>query len=467
MYGNLNWWFWYFNKNLISEYFYGDGYKLDHRLVPFKRINRIYGNHDDSSPIITDDPKLVDKASVRIDFLETDVDYFISLREFYKDKDPNFKIEKIELEYFTEDHLLTEMIEFINKFCPNNLITDWNEWTVENIKALTLLNWANVDITFNSNHYEHISFWFVNTPIQLYDSKADQMLTFEWESIDFSFIEEEVSVELDITGEGESNENEFKEHRIWQRKIEEVKLIETNTGNFLFIPLDTIGSISYSRLWEISSADDISKQFSDLYIDYRFYDDGFIVPLIYSNRILINANDEELKNCLNQCKHIHHMFKQKYLEIKIKSLGRLLEINKLLSDDFSSINSTYRYYDESNIEDNSISEITNSPDWSNLKFINIYNERTLLPDEFQFWWNVLRYRRTRFNLTTIYLMFSLLSECLTVLTLCLGWPELESVKLRYSEADIEDEDEVIEHAKSEFRQNFGIIQRLFIWKVWE
>ena len=332
-----------------------------------------------------------------------------------------------------------------------------------------MINWANVDISFSDDSNEDISFWFINTPIQLYDSKAGQKINFEWESIKFSFIEKDVSVELDINGEGESNENEFKKHRIWQHKIEEVKFLKTNTWDFLFIPLDTISFISCSRLWEISSAFDISKQFADLYIEHTFYKDGFVVPLRYSNKILIKPNDEELENCLNQCKYIYHIFKEKHLEIKINSLGRLLEINKLLSDDFSSISSTCIYYNESNIEDNSISEITNSPDWTNLKFLKIEKGRTLLPDEFQFWWKILRSRRTRFNLTTIYLKFSLLSECLTVLTLCSGCPQLESVKLGYSEADAEnkDEDEVIEHAKREFRQNFGFIQKLEIRKVWE
>ena len=393
----------------------------------------------------------------------TYADDFNLIWEFYKDKDPNFKIKKIKVIEFI-DYLHVEHIKFINKISPNNLEIHINKWTVEEIKALTLINWANVNLRFSYYNNENISFWFVNTPIQLYDSNSDQMLTFEWESIKFSFIEKYVSVELYINWEGESNENEFKEN-----KIEEVKLLKTNTGNFLFIPLDTIGSISYSRLWEISRADDISKQFADLYIEHRFYDDGFVVPLRYSNKILIKPNDEELGNCLNQCKYIHHIFKQKHWEIKIKSLDRLPEINKLLSDDFSGINSTYRYYGESNIEDNSISEIMNSPDWSNLKFIKIENKRTLLPDEFQFWWKILRYRRTRFNLTTINLKFSLLSECLTVLSLCSGCPQLKSVKLGYSEADTEDEDEdeVIEHANREFRQNFGFIQKLEIWKVWE
>ena len=378
----------------------------------------------------------------------TNADDFNLTWEFYKDKDPNFKIGNLKVNERI-DYLHVEHIKFINKICPNNLEIHINKWTVEEIKALTLINWANVDIYFRFDSNKNISFFFVNTPIQLYDSKSDQMLAFEWESI-------QILIQKDEIGEDKFEES----------CIEKVKLIETNTGNFLFIPLDTIGSISYSRLWEISSSLDISKQFADLYIEHKFYKDGFVVPLRYSNRILFNLNDEEL-DCLNQCKDIYHIFKQKHWEIKIKSLDRLLEINKLLSDDFSSISSTCIYYGKSNIEDNSISEITNSPDWTNLKFLKIENERTLLPDEFQFWWKVLRSRRTRFNLTTINLKFGLLSECLTVLSLCSGCPELEFVELGYFEADIEDEDEVIEQAKREFRQNFGFIQKLEIWKIWE
>ena len=71
------------------------------------------------------------------------------------------------------------------------------------------------------------------------------MFIFEWESIKI-FIEKEDEDEFEING------------------IEEVKLLETNTGNFLFIPLNTIHQIEFLGFREILRADDRNKQFADL-----------------------------------------------------------------------------------------------------------------------------------------------------------------------------------------------------------
>ena len=163
-------------------------------------------------------------------------------------------------------------------------------------------------------------------------------------------------------------------------------------------------------------------------------------------------------------KDIYQLFTRKHIEITIGNLGRILEINRLLPDDFSRINFQYHNYYSTEMSEYSISEIMDNPDWINWKFILIYHKKKLSPDEFQFWWNVLGSSKTRFNLAFIYLWFSLLSECLTVLSLCSGCPELKSVKLHYFEADAENEDEAVKQAKREFRQKFGFIQILSIRK---
>ena len=163
-------------------------------------------------------------------------------------------------------------------------------------------------------------------------------------------------------------------------------------------------------------------------------------------------------------KEINQLFKVKHIEITIENFGNLLKINKLFSDEFSQINFRYFYYRSSKYAKYSKSKIMDNPDWINFKFIQICQLNKLSPDEFQFLWKVLSSKRTRFNLTSISLRFSLLSECLTVLSLCSGCPELQHVKLHYFEADAENEDEAVEHAQREFRQNFGFIQVLSIRK---
>ena len=163
-------------------------------------------------------------------------------------------------------------------------------------------------------------------------------------------------------------------------------------------------------------------------------------------------------------KDINQLFKVKHIEITIRNLNRLLEIYRLLPDDFSRINFQYLNNHSTEMSENSISEIMDNLDWINWKFIQIHKSTNLSSDEFQFLWKVLSSKRTRFNLTSISLRFSLLSECLTVLSLCSDCSELQHVKLHYFEADAENEDEAVEQAKREFRQKFGFIQVLSIRK---
>ena len=275
----------------------------------------------------------------------------------------------------------------------------------------------NFDITIKINIY----LWFKSTLIQLFDFNSYQMFTFEWESIKFLI-----------------DKYEFIEN--W---IEEVRLLKTNTGNFLFIPLSIIKYISYSRFREVLNVDDINKQFADLGVQHKFKQSGLIIPMSYSSKIFIKHEDDDLYY-LNQCKDICQVFKEKQIELKIWNLDRLLKINKLLPDDFYCINFKYINNCSSNIAEYLLSRIMNDLDWINLKFIEIYQSSILSHIEFQFWCNVLSSRITKFFLASIDLKFSLLSECLTVLSLCSSCLELKSVELGYFESDVENEDEVID-----------------------
>ena len=430
----------------ISYFYDGDSYQLDPCFAAFKRVDHI---RDDGSIFneITVNLMLASKASLRIDLLRILKCNLNNIIELYKDKDLNLMIKNLQLNYYFENNSCTEDIELINKISPKILTIERGVWTVENIKDLALLNCTNVDLQFSVIRETNIYFWFINTPIQLFDSQSAWISTFQWESIKIFL---------------EKHEDKFEEEDE-KYGIKKVKLLKANTGNFLFIPLDSISSLSISRFREILSVDDINKQFADLRVQHQFKENGLIIPMGYSNRIFIDLNDD--LDYLNEYKDINTIFKENHIELTIKSLGRLLEIKKLLPDNFSRIHFKYNSsYDLTDIRKYSMLKIKNDRDWINLKFINIYKLSELSPDEFQFWWKVLRSRRTRFNLTEINLRFRLLSECLTVLSLCSNCSELESVKLGYSEADAENEDETVKQAKREFRQKFGFIQKLYIHK---
>ena len=154
------------------------------------------------------------------------------MSEFYKDKESIFIVKNLHISGIKINNISDEDAELIKKINPKMFYIHWIKWTVEKIKALVLLHCTNIKVEFNFEFWKNSYLWFINTPIQLLDSKCEQRITFEWESIKF-FIEND--------------------------KIEKVKLFKTNTNNFLFIPLNTIGSISCSKLREILCADYINK----------------------------------------------------------------------------------------------------------------------------------------------------------------------------------------------------------------
>ena len=105
----------------------------------------------------------------------------------------------------------------------------------------------------------------------------------------------------------------------------------------------------------------INKQFVDLGVKHKFKDDGLIIPMVYSNRIFFKLDYFQLE-LLNQFKDINQAFKEKHNELKVKNLGRLLEINQLIPDDFYHIN--FEYFDDllKDKKENSVSEIINNLD---------------------------------------------------------------------------------------------------------
>ena len=160
------------------------------------------------------------------------------------------------------------------------------------------------------------------------------MLTFEWKSIKIFIME---------------------------NKIKKLKLIKTCTDYYLIIPLETIGRIIYSGFREILNSYDINKQFDYLSAQHQFNTDEFIVPIGYSNRINIELYDASL-NYLTQMDDIFRIFKEKHINLTINNLSKLHEINKILPDDFSSINFTYHDYDTLKIAEDSISGIMDNQD---------------------------------------------------------------------------------------------------------
>ena len=371
---------------------------------------------------ISADLSLISGGSFRLDLLKINKLNLRKMAKFYRDKEVNFMLKSLDINYwFYEDKFISdEDVDFINKLNPKMLKIPLNIYDPKNIKALSLLNCADIKVDFNKlKDYRYSSFLLANTPLQLFNFKTNQMNTFEWESIKFF---------------------------IPTCKIAKMKIIKANIGNSLFIPLETIYHIKISRLKEISIEMDINRQFADLKIEPWFEASGFIVPIKYFSKIFIELEDFFTSNN-NQLKDFGKLINEKQEKLKLKNLVSLFENFKLVPNVFSQINFNCFEIHLKNIDEYSKLEIMDYPNWISLKNSEIYSRFTLSHEEFDYWWNVLRFKRVRFNLTKIRLCFRLLSECLTVLSLCSDCPELKSIDFTYSKADTKNEHDKVEQAK--------------------
>ena len=262
-----------FKSKLIPHFIDGHSDQLVPCFASFKRISSLHAQNYNSDNLIAN-LKLIDKASIRIDSLTISFNTLCKMKEFYKNKEINFMLDSLTIHSFNKNNMSDEDIKFLNKISPKILRIHQIKWTVENIKALALLNWADIGSVFERK--KNIEFSFKNTPIKLFDFQSDQMLTFEWESIKF-FIQ--------------------------KSNIAKIKLFNKRNSNLLFIPLKLIDSIFYSGFTEILSTTDIKEKSADLGFKHHVNIDGFVVPMGYSNRISVELSDSEL-DFLNQIKHI-------------------------------------------------------------------------------------------------------------------------------------------------------------------
>ena len=155
-----------FESKLIPHFIARDINQLDPRFAVFKIIERISARNEYFDNLIAN-LNLAGKASIQIDMLYINNHVLHKLSEFYRDKEVSLMIETFEIYYFDLDNLSNEDTEIINKINPKMLRIKKILQSVENIKALALINCINIDINFSG--YFSITcfyFWFINTPVQ-------------------------------------------------------------------------------------------------------------------------------------------------------------------------------------------------------------------------------------------------------------------------------------------------------------
>ena len=386
---------------------------------------------------------LFQKVSNKIDLLEIDFRQFSIMDQFIKDHNLNLIVDHL----CVYNHNITEMVnesyEIANKINPKIISVYYfplRYFTFENIKALPLLNCTNVNVgpIIENKNYTYIILSFLSTTIWYCDSKSDQILNFEWESATFG-------IEFDY--------------------FIKITLFETSTSNYLVIPIEDIEKVKYSGLKAISSTHELNKQFANLDIKQQKEYSWLIVNLRNLIKVFFGLDEDPIKLSDSSQQVLNQIMKARHIDWMVQDLRELLEVNKLIPDHFSRINFIFSYFMRR--RKNFTSETMINLDYIDPKFSKIKWFDELESNELQLWWKILGSHRTRFNLTSIQLKFKVLSECLTVLSLCAECPELESIHLEYLESDIKNEQQIVEDAKAELRSKNRFIWKLEIIKYWK
>ena len=432
-----------FKNKLIDFIIDEDSDQLDPCFATFKRISQI-SEYDE--PVwywnTLWNIKLFQKASNKIDLFEINKQQFKEMDVLSKDHNFDLIVDHLCV-YNHYNKMKNKYYEIVNQINPK-IISFTNfpfrYFTFENIKALPLLNCTNVNVypSVKNKNFFWFDLSFSSTTIRFCDSKSDQILNFEWESVTFG---------ID-----------------WDNFIK-IKLFETSTSNYLVIPSEDIEKAEYSGLKAISSTHELNKQFANLDIKQQEEYSWLIVNLRNLIKLYFGLDEDPIKLSDSSQQVLNQIMKARHIDWIIQDLRELLEVNKFLPDHFSRIN--FIFYSNFRIRENFTSETMKTLDYIDPKFSKIKWYFKLDPNEFQLWWKILGSHRTRFNLTSIQLKFKVLSECLTVLSLCAECPELESIHLEYLESDIKNEQQIVEEAKGELRSKNRFIRKLEIIKYWE
>ena len=191
---------------------------------------------------------------------------------------------------------------------------------------------------------------------------------------------------------------------------------------------------------------------------------GFLIPLKNLDRICICDEDrifDYLKESQNTANEI---FKERHLELTIKFIDNLLKAREWFFDCTSHFKYSLNIRSKANVLKSTEVDIMNDLLSIEVQFSKIVINHKLSPEEFNLIWKLLSCCRTIFSLSHIEISLSSLSECLTALSLWSACPELESIYFRFSESDIENEQEAIDSAIRSFRGKFGFIEVINITK---
>ena len=204
---------------------------------------------------------------------------------------------------------------------------------------------------------------------------------------------------------------------------------------------------------------DFSQLFQSIDTEDWKYFDGVLIPIKNLHHTYLCDNEFEFIDYFKTNKPVaNEIVKSKYVEWRILFLNFLLDIKELVPLYFPKIRYCISNFRKSLFERNTQTKLTNEWNMSELAFSSINIDFRLSSSEFNFICELLGNDKTRFCLSSIEIHLNSLSECIILLDLFLGCPELSYICLIYYDKDEkwETNEEVIRN----FRKSYG-----FIWEI--
>ena len=282
---------------------------------------------------------------------------------------------------------------------------------------------------------------FIKPPIMFVDFDSKKILSFTWKCVSL---------------------------RIYEQGFKNVVLLNTDKINpefsgLLFIPSDSVNDLSLRKFKKTSSLLDLDHQFK--YNEESIpKSNGFIFPIKYLEWTYFENIEYDI---LDQLKENYIVTKEilnaKHVDLPIIYFDHVFKINELFSNG-AHINYSLNDQFNRSVIKNIDAVMSVDFDLIQPKFSKIQIDHKLSANEFKLVWSLLCSRRTRFSISFVDIWCSLLSECLSVLSLCGDCPELASIYLTYTESDLDHGLEVIKKTIKNFKHKFGFITVLEINK---
>ena len=194
---------------------------------------------------------------------------------------------------------------------------------------------------------------------------------------------------------------------------------------------------------------------------------GLVIPLNCLNFTYLNTNKNDIFDILQSNKNIaDEILRAKKTYWHMEFLDDLQNIKQLFPDQYKSIYYIWAANSPNLWKDIEWSSIISDPNTIEAKSfsLSIHSYEILWFEELNQMKKFLSSSIAKLYLSWWSINFEYLSDCLSVLSLCIDWKELNHIHFEYSESDIENEQEAIYNAFEEFIKKFGIISGLKIKK---